>query len=60
MTNSIHQMKLHEEIKLSNNYYVLRVSGGWIYTTIYAGEISSTFVPYNCEFEITIDESKGF
>lgn len=28
---SIYDLKLHEELKLSNDMYVLRVPGGWIY-----------------------------
>jgi hypothetical protein len=49
----LYKMKLHETVVLKEGYLsVLRVHGGWIYTTYdgvaepYAFNISSVFVPY--------------
>lgn len=51
----IYGLQLHEEISLSTCTSVMRVPGGWIYTTDYMTDdnhlsISTTFVPYNEEF----------
>ena len=55
MNDNIYDMKLHEEIDLGNFISVLRVPGGWIYTTnegiSESGyDASSCFVPYSKEF----------
>lgn len=46
----LYNMKLHEELKIDSEIYVLRVSGGWIYR-FYEGGVKNTFVPYNNEFQ---------
>lgn len=56
--NELFKMKLHETLELGteDNILIVRVPGGWIYTT-YAGDslgawrASSVFVPYSKEFQ---------
>ena len=43
----IYEMKLHECLKFSEELYVTRVPGGWIYSNAN----NSVFVPYNDEFK---------
>ncbi len=43
----IYKMKLHQDIKLDDEYNILRVAGGWIYY----GSFGQTFVPFNNEFQ---------
>lgn len=46
---NIYNMCLGEVIK-ENDYRILRVAGGWIYTFDVGSVISSVFVPFNNEF----------
>lgn len=52
--DDIFEMKLHDLFTLEgaekNNYEVLRVPGGWIYTRRGAYGYSSVFVPFEKEF----------
>lgn len=51
--NEIYKMKLHDEIIILNAYSVLRVPGGWIYTTIRGNEYNSpVFVKFDNEFQV--------
>jgi hypothetical protein len=51
----IYGMKLHETIILFNNnattHSILRVAGGWIYQFSYDTYATSTFVPFDNEFQ---------
>ena len=50
---SIYLMKLHEETKITDFLFVIRVPGGWIYLmreVDYSLE-HSIFVPYHNEFQ---------
>jgi len=47
----IYDMKLHEELPLNPEIYILRVSGGWIYRFFQEEDIENVFVPYNNEFQ---------
>ncbi len=47
----IYDLKLHEEYGIDNNTMVMRVPGGWIYTSSYENgtggtDMSSCFVPF--------------
>ena len=51
----IYNMKLHEEISLTNWIDILRVPGGWIYQASqlrYDGDNMAVFVPFNNEFQV--------
>ena len=45
----LYEMKLHEVSKFNEHLFILRVLGGWIYTTqnrtVYGEGITSVFVP---------------
>ena len=43
----IHEMKLHDILRINDNAIVFRVSGGWIYRI----NETSTFVPFSSEFD---------
>ncbi len=52
----IYDLKLHKEYGITNDIRVLRVPGGWIYTTSsenVTGDFAATscFVPLNNEFK---------
>ena len=55
MEKSIYHMELHQTLNLSEPpVTILRVSGGWIYTTYTTDmpyQLSSVFVPYNSELQ---------
>ena len=53
---SIHDMKLHAELNF-NTFKIFRVPGGWIYilTDIYGDNPTSVFVPFNMEFQDTVN-----
>jgi hypothetical protein len=61
----IYNMDLHECLSFSDELYVTRVPGGWIYDRAMRGEdhsqigfLQSMFVPFNTEFrEISIEDS---
>ena len=42
--NELLGMGLHDEMMINDEYWVLRVPGGWVYTYLGAGS-SSVFVP---------------
>ena len=46
VTKEIYSMKLHEELKVFNTLYILRVHGGWIYTNT-SDNPFAVFVPYD-------------
>lgn len=54
----LYSLNLHETIQLGLEGTVLRVPGGWLYTTFIFAEgehgpaVSSTFVPFNNEFQL--------
>jgi len=50
---TIYELELHEELRIVPDLYIIRVPGGWIYCTTNdnLNFASSTFVPYNNEFE---------
>ena len=50
--DSIYEMNLNDEIKVSDNLYVTRVPGGWIYQfhRPAASVLEVVFVPYSGEF----------
>lgn len=50
--DDIYQMKIHDEIHLGEKVVILRVPGGWIYTTYCDMKPTSVFVPYHREFNI--------
>jgi hypothetical protein len=45
---TIHDLKLHEQLKIKEDMYVMRVPGGWIYEC--ENEITAVFVPWSSEF----------
>jgi hypothetical protein len=49
-------MKLHAELNF-NTFKIFRVPGGWIYilTDIYGDNPTSVFVPFNMEFQDTVN-----
>jgi len=50
---TIYDLELHEELKLILEYSpltILRVPGGWTYTEYHNEKTTTTFVPYNDEF----------
>lgn len=47
ITDYLYKMQLHEQLEISSNFIVTRVSGGWIYS-IFGG---SVFVHYSNEFK---------
>ena len=47
---TICHLELHETLRVSDDIYVIRVPGGWIYVIYSDMGIFSTFVPYNTEF----------
>lgn len=49
MEQDIFSMALHEVIQVRENLFVLRVSGGWIYSWGEAGSEQQTFVPFHDE-----------
>ena len=53
--NEIYNLGIHQMIDIhSTGDMVLRVPGGWIYTTRWGDNVySSTFVPYNEEFLVS-------
>ncbi len=54
--NRLHELKLHESIRFETEfctYGILRVPGGWIYTSTYKN--NSVFVPFDKEFFISCD-----
>jgi len=50
--NEIYKLKLHDSLTV-NFYRVLRVPGGWIYTYIKEEYPTSTFVPFDDNFQNT-------
>lgn len=46
----LYKMKLHETLHLGESVIVLRVPGGWIYTTYCDMKPSSVFVRFDNEF----------
>ena len=57
MSDSLYKMKLHEELCPNTKaaISIVRVPGGWIYSTYYdvenCGNVSAVFVPFHNEFE---------
>ena len=51
MSEKVYELKLHEEIEVTEMVDVRRVPGGWIYL-FYSGDdnLSPVFVPFNNEF----------
>ncbi len=53
--NKIYDLKLGEWLEANPNMYyyenVTRVPGGWIYIFGFKNSISSTFIPFNNEFQ---------
>ena len=56
----IYNMKLGDRLKVERdtkscgiNIFIIKVPGGWIFSqnTTLAGELTSTFVPFNNEFQ---------
>lgn len=51
----IYSLKLHEELILFMNdsvtHSVIRVAGGWLYLLSYGDHQTTTFVPFNNEFQ---------
>jgi len=59
MNSDIYAMRLNEQIEF-NDIAILRVPGGWIYTYYdfsTGGEKTSTFVPFNNEFQTVNKEN---
>ncbi len=57
METKIYELKLHQTIKIPTNgfdYEILRVAGGWIYTSGGSTGKSSVFVPFDNEFHAKI------
>lgn len=51
MEQDIFEMKLHQIIRVQENLFVLRVSGGWIYIFDRDGLEQTTFVPFDNELQ---------
>jgi hypothetical protein len=51
MEQDIFDMGLHQMIKIQENLFVLRVSGGWIYAWGEPGFEQTTFVPFDNELQ---------
>ena len=48
---SIYDLDLHEEIKVEDNLWAIRVPGGWIYSNgLFDNKVHCVFVPYDNEF----------
>jgi len=59
MSKTIYELKLHEEIELSEGRFVMRVPGGWLYThyRLDRNAMTTTFVPFDKEgMEMTAKE----
>lgn len=51
---NIYKMKLHEAFRISNNLWITRVAGGWIYEVVNGNDTSNpVFVPFDNEFMAT-------
>jgi hypothetical protein len=51
MNKTIHELQLHESIDIAEDTNVIRVPGGWLYTTHKTcSHPQTTLVPYNEEF----------
>lgn len=51
MEKDIYKMKLHEQIKTSNNLFITRVPGGWLYASPCGEDVyQESFVPFHNEF----------
>lgn len=62
-STEIYQMELHETAYYNNNWEILRVPGGWIYTQYQFDDSidtvnTSTFVPFNNEFQESLNTKK--
>lgn len=53
---TIYDLKLHEELKIKDDLFVVRVPGGWLYQAYTENEINSVFVPYYVEVKNTHNE----
>jgi hypothetical protein len=53
-SNEILTMRLHQGIRVDAFLQILRVPGGWVYTTTTTGIPTSVFVPHN-GFEYTTE-----
>lgn len=43
--NQLHSMDLHDELRVGDYIKILRVMGGWIYSTIWQDKMTSVFIP---------------
>lgn len=48
---TIYNMALHEDLRVDQYVYVLRVPGGWVYQNYLNDSMSSVFVPFSNEFQ---------
>lgn len=54
MNKTIYDLELHEAATIKDaTVHIMRVAGGWIYTFMTHNPISSIFVPFSNEFDIT-------
>jgi hypothetical protein len=52
MEKTIYDLKLHETLKINNYLNVMRVAGGWIYSSVASDDMfTDIFVPYSEEFK---------
>ena len=57
--NKLHEMKLHEVLHPSScTIEIIRVPGGWIYTSYFEDSGSTVFVPLNDEFQESEDAGR--
>jgi len=51
---TIYDLDLHEDLKMTDgkqaDWYITRVAGGWIYSSLGLEYPTSVFVPYSIEF----------
>lgn len=52
MSKTIYELKLHEKTDLSEEWFMMRVAGGWLYThyRLDCNAMTTTFVPFDNEF----------